>query len=63
MADVIRVLKCAESPTGAHYWICEGQHGPTSESRCKYCGEIAKFRNAINRELDNKYNRGIRIVD
>lgn len=40
--------RCPKSPTGGHYWMIEGQDGPTSDGVCKYCGESRRFSNSVD---------------
>ena len=35
-----------ETATCAHHWLIDAPGGPTSEGRCKNCGETREFPNA-----------------
>ena len=35
-----------ETPQCRHHWVIEAPNGPTSDGRCKHCGEVRTFSNA-----------------
>lgn len=41
------VEKTPEKQTCRHHWIIEPALGPTSEGRCKICGEVKTFLNVV----------------
>jgi hypothetical protein len=42
-----------------HYWIIEVANGPTSMGKCKYCGEVREFFNAIPQYNPLRKNKGV----
>ena len=30
-----------------HYWVIESPNGPTSQGRCRQCGELREFKNSV----------------
>jgi len=42
-----------------HYWVIEIANGPTSTGRCKYCGEVREFYNALPDYNPLKKNKSV----
>jgi hypothetical protein len=42
-----------------HYWIIEVANGPTSAGKCKYCGEVREFFNAIPKYNPLRKNKNV----
>ena len=42
---------CSSSAVGAHYWLIEECHSPTSMGVCKYCGKAMEFSNWLGEEF------------
>ena len=43
--------KCAKSPSGSHWWDISAPGQPSSDGRCRYCGERRVFWNTVEAAL------------
>jgi hypothetical protein len=46
--EVARAPEDQQPPTCVHEWVIEPPNGPTSQGKCRRCGEVRAFRNSLD---------------